>query len=123
MREAAYKALAQVGKERMHFRPPDEQNAHKVSCHNPGIPVWGCQMLAAESGHSEWCLAVLTRRGGTGTRKVMHAGCIWTGTGVGQSCHETLSGMPRGDVYGGLLPVAQLPQTSHSHSNIAECLR
>jgi hypothetical protein len=32
VREAAYAALAQVGKEAMHFRPPDEQNDHKVTC-------------------------------------------------------------------------------------------
>lgn len=32
VREAAYAALAKVGKERMHFRPPDEQNQHKVTC-------------------------------------------------------------------------------------------
>lgn len=29
-REASYKALALVGKENMHFRPPEEQNEHKV---------------------------------------------------------------------------------------------
>ena len=32
VREATYKALAAAGKERMHFRPPDEQNDHKVTC-------------------------------------------------------------------------------------------
>ncbi|MEW5307867.1 MAG: hypothetical protein WDW36_010240 [Sanguina aurantia] len=31
-REAAYRTLAQVGKDVMHFRPPDEQNDHKVTC-------------------------------------------------------------------------------------------
>ena len=30
VREASYKALAEVGKDSMHFRPPEEQNAHKV---------------------------------------------------------------------------------------------
>jgi len=32
VRDAAYKALKAAGKERMHFRPPDEQNEHKVTC-------------------------------------------------------------------------------------------
>ncbi|KAI8471812.1 MAG: sucrose-6F-phosphate phosphohydrolase-domain-containing protein [Monoraphidium minutum] len=32
VREAAYKALAEVGREAMHFRPPEEQNDHKVTC-------------------------------------------------------------------------------------------
>eukprot|EP00879_Flechtneria_rotunda_P009113 GHRR01009540.1.p1 GENE.GHRR01009540.1~~GHRR01009540.1.p1 ORF type:complete len:351 (+),score=105.97 GHRR01009540.1:250-1302(+) len=32
VREAAYAALAKVGKEVMHFRPPEEQNDHKVTC-------------------------------------------------------------------------------------------
>ena len=32
MRDATYKALTVAGKERMHFRPPDEQNEHKVTC-------------------------------------------------------------------------------------------
>eukprot|EP00803_Ostreobium_quekettii_P004176 evm.model.scf_87.1 EVM.evm.TU.scf_87.1 scf_87:8029-14871(-) len=32
VREAAYSALALVGKEAMHFRPPEEQNDHKVTC-------------------------------------------------------------------------------------------
>lgn len=32
VREAAYSSLAKVGKERMHFRPPEEQNDHKVTC-------------------------------------------------------------------------------------------
>lgn len=31
-REAAYHAVAAVGREQMHFRPPDEQNDHKVTC-------------------------------------------------------------------------------------------
>lgn len=31
VRDAAYAALAAVGKDHMHFRPPDEQNEHKVS--------------------------------------------------------------------------------------------
>jgi hypothetical protein len=30
VRDAAYSALSKVGRERMHFRPPDEQNNHKV---------------------------------------------------------------------------------------------
>ena len=30
VREAAYRALVQVGKDRMHFRRPDEQNDHKA---------------------------------------------------------------------------------------------
>lgn len=33
VRDAAYSALAKVGRERMHFRPPDEQNDHKVRPH------------------------------------------------------------------------------------------
>jgi len=32
VREAAYSALAMVGKDRMHFRPPEEQNRHKITC-------------------------------------------------------------------------------------------
>lgn len=32
VRDAAYSALAKVGRERMHFRPPEEQNDHKVTC-------------------------------------------------------------------------------------------
>lgn len=32
VREATYAALAAVGKEQMHFRPPEEQNDHKVTC-------------------------------------------------------------------------------------------
>ena len=32
VREATYAALAAAGKEKMHFRPPEEQNAHKVTC-------------------------------------------------------------------------------------------
>lgn len=35
-REAAYHAVAAVGREQMHFRPPDEQNDHKVGM--PGLP-------------------------------------------------------------------------------------
>ena len=30
VRDAAYVALAKVGRDHMHFRPPDEQNEHKV---------------------------------------------------------------------------------------------
>ena len=30
VREAAYASLAAVGREHMHFRPAQEQNAHKV---------------------------------------------------------------------------------------------
>lgn len=30
VREATYAALAAVGRDNMHFRPPDEQNEHKV---------------------------------------------------------------------------------------------
>ena len=32
VRELAYAELARVGREAMHFRPPVEQNAHKVTC-------------------------------------------------------------------------------------------
>lgn len=32
VREAAYKALSLAGKDRMHFRPKEEQNEHKVTC-------------------------------------------------------------------------------------------
>ena len=31
VREACYAALAAVGKDAMHFRPPSEQNSHKAS--------------------------------------------------------------------------------------------
>ena len=43
VREASYRALAEVGKESMHFRPPEEQNAHKV-CISLVSPVgaFGC---------------------------------------------------------------------------------
>lgn len=30
VREAAYAALAAVGRDHMHFRPPEEQNDHKA---------------------------------------------------------------------------------------------
>ena len=32
VREATYAALAAAGREKMHFRPPEEQNNHKVTC-------------------------------------------------------------------------------------------
>lgn len=32
VREATYAALAAAGREKMHFRPPEEQNDHKVTC-------------------------------------------------------------------------------------------
>lgn len=32
MRDAAYSEVARVGREAMHFRPPAEQNEHKVTC-------------------------------------------------------------------------------------------
>ena len=32
VRDAAYRALAEAGRDGMHFRPPEEQNAHKVTC-------------------------------------------------------------------------------------------
>lgn len=32
MRDAAYRALNAVGDDVMHFRPPDEQNDHKITC-------------------------------------------------------------------------------------------
>lgn len=35
VREATYAALAAVGRENMHFRPPDEQNEHKASGSTP----------------------------------------------------------------------------------------
>ena len=36
VREASYQALAAVGRDRMHFRPPEEQNEHKVSMAEEG---------------------------------------------------------------------------------------
>ena len=33
VREATYAALDAVGREHMHFRPPEEQNDHKASTH------------------------------------------------------------------------------------------
>ena len=36
VRDATYAALAAVGKDSMHFRPPDEQNDHKVA---PAVTV------------------------------------------------------------------------------------
>ncbi|GFR51603.1 hypothetical protein Agub_g14027 [Astrephomene gubernaculifera] len=32
VRDACYQALGEVGSESMHFRPPEEQNPHKVTC-------------------------------------------------------------------------------------------
>lgn len=32
VREATYAALAAAGRDKMHFRPPEEQNDHKVTC-------------------------------------------------------------------------------------------
>ena len=37
VREASYQALAAVGRDRMHFRPPEEQNEHKVCICDFGI--------------------------------------------------------------------------------------
>ncbi|KAL6764257.1 sucrose-6F-phosphate phosphohydrolase-domain-containing protein [Haematococcus lacustris] len=67
VREACYSALAQVGKESMHFRPPDEQNKHKVTC---GVAVSALARVLASlqqslsgqgvraniitSGHGDW---------------------------------------------------------------------
>ena len=57
VREAAYGALAAVGKQHMHFRPPDEQNDHKVTC---GVKTEyadrvGANLLQINSSHS-WTL-------------------------------------------------------------------
>lgn len=38
VREAAYHALAAVGRDVMHFRPPEEQNDHKVGMLHAGGP-------------------------------------------------------------------------------------
>ncbi|GAX82355.1 hypothetical protein CEUSTIGMA_g9784.t1 [Chlamydomonas eustigma] len=67
VREAGYKALSQVGKDAMHFRPPEEQNIHKVTC---GVNVSVLDSVLAcikdslatssvkanviTSGHGEW---------------------------------------------------------------------
>ena len=32
VREACYQAVMAVGRDAMHFRPPEEQNDHKVTC-------------------------------------------------------------------------------------------
>lgn len=42
VRDAAYAALASVGRDSMHFRPPDEQNEHKVTC---GVSVAALQLV------------------------------------------------------------------------------
>lgn len=67
VREAAYAAMAAVGKESYHFRPPSEMNAHKITC---GVAVsaldealtcisakledQGVQYKAIVSGKGDW---------------------------------------------------------------------
>uniref|UniRef100_A0A7S0QZA9 Sucrose phosphatase-like domain-containing protein n=1 Tax=Chlamydomonas leiostraca TaxID=1034604 RepID=A0A7S0QZA9_9CHLO len=66
-REACYRALAEVGKERMHFRPPEEQNAHKVTCGvradvmgpvqavvEANLASAGVKANVIVSGHGDW---------------------------------------------------------------------
>eukprot|EP00775_Hariotina_reticulata_P009256 gene9256-9422_t len=67
VREAAYAALAKVGKEAMHFRPPDEQNDHKVTCGvnvavlpqvldqlQAALAAAGVQLNVITSGTGDW---------------------------------------------------------------------
>ena len=49
MRDAAYRALNAVGDDVMHFRPPDEQNDHKITC---GV------MVHAGSINVSWSLLI-----------------------------------------------------------------
>jgi sucrose-6F-phosphate phosphohydrolase len=65
VRDAAYAALAATGRERMHFRPPEEQNDHKVTC---GVHV------DALAGVLESVQAALDRAG-------VRANIITSGTG------------------------------------------
>jgi len=66
-RDAGYKALAQVGKDLMHFRPPEEQNDHKVTCGvnvsvldkvlgmvNKTLADASVQANIITSGHGDW---------------------------------------------------------------------
>ncbi|KAG2488724.1 hypothetical protein HYH03_012724 [Edaphochlamys debaryana] len=66
-RDACYKALAQAGKDSMHFRPPEEQNDHKVTCGvadasasaavatvNAELAAAGCAANVITSGHGGW---------------------------------------------------------------------
>ena len=41
VREATYAALAAVGRNNMHFRPPDEQNEHKARLHRLSATLHG----------------------------------------------------------------------------------
>lgn len=45
VRDAAYAALAAVGRDAMHFRPPAEQNEHKVTC---GVHVGALARVAQD---------------------------------------------------------------------------
>lgn len=54
VREACYQAVMSVGREAMHFRPPEEQNDHKVTCgvlatQAAVVQVTSAALLAAQS--------------------------------------------------------------------------
>ncbi|KAG2425471.1 hypothetical protein HXX76_013681 [Chlamydomonas incerta] len=66
-RDACYKALAEVGKDAMHFRPAEEQNDHKVTCGvadaaaggvvgtvNSELAAAGVSANVITSGHGGW---------------------------------------------------------------------
>ncbi|KAG2440657.1 hypothetical protein HYH02_010236 [Chlamydomonas schloesseri] len=66
-RDACYKALAEVGKDAMHFRPAEEQNDHKVTCGvadpqaaqvvgrvNSELAAGGVAANVITSGHGGW---------------------------------------------------------------------
>ncbi|PNH08188.1 putative sucrose-phosphatase 1 [Tetrabaena socialis] len=66
-RDACYKALAEVGKDSMHFRPKDEQNDYKVTCGvsdeataavvdrvNGELAAAGVSANVITSGHGGW---------------------------------------------------------------------
>ncbi len=68
VREAAYAALAKVGKDSMHFRPPGEQNEHKITC---GVQVGVLQQV----GMAHVLLGVMSYGGGLHSRAAF-TGCI-----------------------------------------------
>lgn len=59
MRDAAYRALNAVGDDVMHFRPPDEQNDHKITC---GVMVRTYSRPAATRSRPYWPAAVCKQR-------------------------------------------------------------
>ena len=83
VREAAYRALASVGRERMHFRPPEEQNSHKITCGVLAEVVEQVTPAAAEDD-SVWSFCCCTTRG---LRALAH----WLASQVTSSIESSLS--------------------------------